>query len=88
MNTDHSGREADSNRIGSPVRAAALLLAIYAAMHLTVGGLLQALTPTGAIAAIPADDPYDCSGTSVGAIHPADPDDSPASQRDIFAHSI
>ncbi len=88
MNTDHSGREADSNRIGSPVRAAVLLLAIYAAMHLTVGGLLHVLTPTGAIAAVPADASTDCSTAGLGATQPAVPDDSPASQRNIYAHSI
>ena len=88
MKTDHSGREADTNRTGSPVRAAALLLAIYAAMHLTVGGLLHVLTPTGAIAAVPADAPTECSTAGPGATQPAVPDDSPASQRDIYAHSI
>jgi hypothetical protein len=88
VNTDHSGREADSNRIGSPIRAAALLLAIYAAMHLTVGGLLHVLAPTGAIAAVPADASTECWATGLGATQPAVPDDSPDSQRDIYAHSI
>jgi hypothetical protein len=88
VNTEHSGREADSNRIGSPVRAAALLLALYAAMHLTVGGLLHVLTPTAAIAAVPADASTECSTAGPGATQPAVPDDSSASQRDIYAHSI
>jgi hypothetical protein len=88
VNTEHSGREADSNRIGSPVRAAALLLALYAAMHLTVGGLLHVLTPTGAIAAVPAGASTECSTAGLGPTQPAVPDDSSASQRDIYAHSI
>ena len=50
MTTELSGREADSNRIGFPVRAAVLLLGIYAAMHLCVGGLLKVLSPSTAIA--------------------------------------
>jgi len=50
VTTELSGREADSNRIGFPVRAAVLLLGIYAAMHLCVGGLLQVLSPIIAIA--------------------------------------
>ncbi|MEO8674631.1 MAG: hypothetical protein ABI569_03580 [Casimicrobiaceae bacterium] len=88
MATELPGREADFSRIGSPVRAAVLLLAIYAAMHLTVGGLLQALAPTRAIAAVAADGSNKCSAAGAGATRAAGSADSPSLRKDGHARGI
>jgi hypothetical protein len=46
--------ETDSDRMQSPIAAAAILLGIYVAMYLAVGGIVRVLAPPEAVAHVPA----------------------------------
>ena len=46
-------RETGSDQMQSPIAAAAILLGIYVAMYLAVGGIVQVLTPPEAGAHVP-----------------------------------
>ena len=47
-------RETGSARMQSPIAAAAILLGIYVAMYLAVGGIIHVLTPPDAAAHVPS----------------------------------
>jgi hypothetical protein len=51
METRESGHGVGTERLRSPIAMAAILLGIYVAMHLAVGGIIQVLTPPDAVAA-------------------------------------
>jgi hypothetical protein len=53
METRKSGHDVGNERLRSPTAAAAILLGIYVAMHLAVGGVIHVLTPPDAVAAAP-----------------------------------
>ena len=46
-------RETRSDQMQSPIAAAAILLGIYVAMYLAVGGIVHVLTPPDAAAHVP-----------------------------------
>ena len=48
-------RETRSDQMQSPIAAAAILLGIYVAMYLAVGGIVHVLTPPDAAAHVPSD---------------------------------
>lgn len=53
METRDPGHDVGNERLRSPIAAAAILLGIYVAMHLAVGGVIHVLTPPDAVAAAP-----------------------------------
>ena len=66
------GPNVDTHSLRFRLKVAAVLLGIYATMHLTAGGIIRVLTPLDLTAAAASEDPTASAATEVSSC----PDDS------------
>ena len=92
MNTIRKQRRADTTGLRFRLKVAAMLLGIYAAIHLAVGGVVYLLQAPDAYAAVTIDRPSSCAETTMPASRPRegagaarDSRESPATQRQARA---
>jgi hypothetical protein len=82
MATRSSSRDTGSHRIGSQIKATAVLLGIYIAMYLAVWVILRALTSSDAAAAIAPANPMAQSVVANASNAPTAASESPSSDFD------
>ena len=80
-------KELNSERMRSPIAAAAILLGVYVAMYLAVAGIVHLLTPPDATARVPAGNWVELSpDTSTAFAAAIDRSTSPQENADAHAN--